>query len=76
LRSVNTKKNQFSVVLVVDDARTENKDRALNQPIVFYPQGGHQANEFVVNKVGKDTISGYISVPKNGPTTTSAASGN
>jgi len=76
LRSVNTKKNQFSVVLVVDDARTENRDRALNQPIVFYPQGAHQANEFVVNKVGKDTISGYISVPRNGTSTTAASSGD
>jgi hypothetical protein len=75
LRSVNTKKNQFSVVLVVDDVRTENKDRALNQPIVFYPQGTHQADEFVVNTVTKDKISGYISMPKSASNTT-AASGN
>ena len=56
LRSVNTKRNQFTVALIVDDVRTENKDRPLNQPIVFYPHGTHQADEFVVNTVGKDKI--------------------
>jgi multidrug efflux pump subunit AcrA (membrane-fusion protein) len=72
LRSVNTKKNQFSVVLVVDDVRTENKNRLSNQPIVFYPHGTHQADEFVVNTVGKDEIRGYISMPKNPTSTTTA----
>jgi hypothetical protein len=72
LRSVNLKKNQFSVVLVVDDVRTESKDRILNQPIVFYPHGTHEADEFVVNTVGKDKISGYISVPKYPASTTTA----
>jgi hypothetical protein len=75
LHSVNTKKNQFTVALVVDDVRTEKKDRTVNEPIVFYPHGSHQADEFVVNSVTKDKISGYISMPKNGGTT-SAASGN
>jgi membrane-associated HD superfamily phosphohydrolase len=77
LRSVNPKRNLFTVALIVDDVRTENKDRALNQPIVFYPHGTHQADEFVVNTVGKDKISGYISRPKNPTSTTTAtASGN
>ncbi len=75
LHSVNTKKNQFTVALVVDDVRTEKKDRTVNEPIVFYPHGSHQADEFVVNSVSKDKIAGYISMPKNGGTTT-AASGN
>ena len=65
LRSVNTKKNQFSVAVVLDDVRTEKKDRTVNEPIVFYPNGSHQADELVVNQVGKDKISGYISTPKN-----------
>jgi hypothetical protein len=72
LRSVNAKKNQFSVVLVVDDVRTESKDRVSNQPIVFYPRGAHQANEFVVNTIAKDKISGYISTPKSPASTTTA----
>jgi hypothetical protein len=75
LRSVNMKKNQFTVALVVDDVRTEKKDRTVNEPVVFYPRGSHQPDEFVVNSVNKDKITGYVSMPKNGATTT-AASGN
>jgi hypothetical protein len=74
LRSVNPRKNQFTVVLVVNDVRTENKNRLSNQPIVFYPRGSHQADEFVVNTVGKDRISGYISIPKGPVNTTTTAS--
>ena len=53
------------VALVVDDVRTEKKNRMVNEPVVFYTHGLHQADEFVVNSVSKDKISGYISVPKN-----------
>jgi hypothetical protein len=70
LRSVDTKKNKFTVALTVDDNRTEKKDRLVDEPVVFYPRGSHQADEFVVNSVGKDKISGYISMPKNPPATT------
>jgi hypothetical protein len=73
LRSVDMKRNQFTVVLVIDDVRTENKDHALNQPIAFFPQGTHEADEFVVNSLGRDKISGYISMPKNAPNITRAA---
>jgi hypothetical protein len=75
LHSVNIKKNQYTVALVVDDVRTEKKDRTVNEPVVFYPRGSHQADEFVVNSVSKDKITGYISMPKNGAQSTTA-SGN
>ena len=75
LRSVDTKKGKFTVALTVDDNRTEKKDRLVDEPVVFYPRGSHQADEFVVNSVAKDKISGYISVPKNPPATTANASG-
>ena len=45
----------------------------MNEPVVFYPRGSHQADEFVVNSVGKDKITGYISMPKNPPATTANA---
>jgi hypothetical protein len=76
LRSADPKKNQFTVALVVDDVRTEKKNRLVNEPIVFYTHGLHQADEFVVNSVQKDKITGYISVPKNPVQTTASASGN
>ena len=75
LISVNPKQNRFTVVLVVEDVRTENKNRLSNQPIVFYPHGTHQADEFVVNTVAKDKISGYVSIPKNPVSTTTTALG-
>src|SRR6202049_777706 len=75
LRSVDTKKNKYTVALTVDDVRTEKKDRTVNEPVVFYPRGSRQADEFVVNSVGKNKISGYVSMPKNPPATSANASG-
>jgi Tfp pilus assembly protein PilO len=75
LRSVDTKKNKFTVALVVDDIRTEKKDRLINEPIFFYQRGAKsQPTEFVVNSVGKDKITGYVSIPKKAPAGTAAAS--
>jgi len=76
LKNADPKKNKFTVALIVDDVRTEKKDRLTNEPIVFYTHGLHQADEFVVNSVSKDKITGYISVPKNPVQTSASASGN
>jgi hypothetical protein len=79
LRSVDIKKNKFTVALVVDDLRTEKKDRLVNEPVIFYQRGAKsQATEFVVNSVGKDKITGYVSIPKRAPagSTTAASAGN
>ena len=64
LTKTNPKKNQFTVNLYFDDKRTERKDKAINEPVYFYVQGASSALELVVNKLGKDSISGYISAPK------------
>ena len=64
LKGVNEKRNQYSVAMTVEDKRFEKKNRALNEPILFYTSGTHQAEEVVINKVGKDRISGYLSIPK------------
>ena len=64
LRGVNPKRNQYSVVMVVEDKRFEKKNRAVNEPVFFYTTGTHLPEEIVVNKVGKNQISGYVSIPK------------
>jgi chromosome segregation ATPase len=64
LKGVNEKRNQYSVAMTVEDKRFEKKNRALNEPILFYTTGSHQAEEVVINKVGKDQITGYVSMPK------------
>ena len=66
LKGVNPKRNQYSVAMTVEDKRFDKKNRALNEPILFYTSGTHQAEEVVINKVGKDQISGYVSLPKGG----------
>jgi chromosome segregation ATPase len=71
LKGVNEKRNQYSVAMTVEDKRFEKKNRALNEPILFYTSSSHQAEEVVINKVGKDQISGYLSMPKAGSTSAS-----
>src|SRR6202790_167179 len=78
LKGVNEKKNQVNIAMTVEDKRFEKKNRALNEPIFFYISGTHIPEEIVINKVGKDQVSGYVSIPKanSQPVTTSTTSGN
>jgi len=64
LRGVNEKRNLYNIAVTVDDKRVERKDRGINEPIFFYPHGTHQPEEIVINKVGRNEVSGYLSVPK------------
>jgi hypothetical protein len=75
LRGVNTKKNLYTVAIYVDDARYEKKNRSSNEPIYFFVHGSRAPLEFTVNSIGKDKISGYLSVPKVN-TVHAQASGN
>jgi len=78
LKGVNEKHNRANVVVVLEDKKIEEKNRNINSPIVIYPSGAHQAEEVVINKIGKNTISGYVSMPKSGaqPATSASKSGN
>ena len=64
LKGVNEKRNQFNVAMTVEDKLFLKKNRAANEPIFFYTSGTHIPEEVVINKIGKDTISGYVSIPK------------
>jgi hypothetical protein len=64
LERTDPKRNTFSVYLLFDDKRTERSNKAMNEPVFFYVQGASSALELVVNKMGKDTVSGYMSTPK------------
>ena len=75
LKSTNQKKNRANLVLTVEDKSTEDKNRSINQPLFFYLSGTHQPQEIVINKIGKNQISGYLSIPKaNAHPVTAAAS--
>jgi uncharacterized protein (DUF2141 family) len=77
LKGINEKRSQFSVAMTAEDRRIEKKNRNMNEPIFFYISGTKIPEELVINKLGKDTVSGYISIPKaNGqsqPATTSSS---
>jgi len=73
LKGVNEKHNQYSVAMTVEDKRFEKKNRSLNEPILFYTSGTHQPGEVVINKVGKDQVSGYLSMPKASGQSTGSA---
>jgi hypothetical protein len=64
LDKTDTKRNTFNVYLYFDDKRTQRSNKAINEPVYFYVQGAPNALELVVNKLGKDRISGYLSTPK------------
>jgi len=78
LKGVNQKKNQVNLAMTVEDKRFEKKNRAMNEPIFFYISGTHIPEEIVINKVGKDQVSGYVSIPKANSQQSSASttSGN
>ena len=64
LQKTDTKRNVFTVNVVFDDKPHLHRDKAMDEPVYFYVQGASSALELVVNKLGKDSISGYISTPK------------
>jgi cell division protein FtsB len=68
LKGVNEKRNQFSLALVVEDKRVEEKNRALNEPMFFYTSGVRFPEEIVINKVSDNSVSGYLSIPKSNNT--------
>jgi len=73
LRGTNTKKSQFTVAMTVDDLRVEKKNRQVNEPIYFYTRGGRQPLELVINKVDKNKVVGYLSIPKSNQVATASS---
>ncbi len=64
LEKTNPKRNQFTVTLLFDDKAHPYKDRTINEPLPFYVGGAQSQLELVVNKLGKDSVAGYMSAPK------------
>ena len=62
LRNVNEERNTFDLAITVEDKFFVKKSRAANEPIFFYITGTHIPEEIVINKIGKDSVGGYVSV--------------
>jgi hypothetical protein len=73
LHTTNLKKSQYGVTIFVDDQRHDKKNLTANEPLYFFESGARAPLEFVVNQVGKDKITGYLSVPKANATHAQAA---
>ena len=73
LHATNLKRSQYGVTIFVDDQRHDKKNLTANEPLYFFQSGARAPLEFVVNQVGKDKISGYLSVPKANSTHAQAA---
>lgn len=63
-KKVDTKRNKYNLEIMADDKRIEKKDKTVNEPVQMYVGGNRQPYEIVVNEVRKDTIVGYVAVPK------------
>jgi len=66
LKSTNVTKKRYNVSLIVDDARIEKKNLAIDEPVFFHQGSDRRPLELVVNTVAKDKVTGYISIPKAG----------
>jgi predicted nucleic acid-binding Zn-ribbon protein len=64
LEKTDPKRNVFSFYLIADDKRIYRSNRAMNEPVYLIVNGASSALELVVNKLGKDSVSGYMSTPK------------
>jgi chromosome segregation ATPase len=64
LKRTDPKKNRYTIDLTADDKTVEKKDRGANEPLQFMTSKAKQPYELVVNDVKKDTIVGYLSIPK------------
>ena len=67
LKKVDQKKGKFTMNVVADDRTIEKKDRNMLEPIQFYTGRDRNLYELVVFSETKNSVSGYVSTPKNAP---------
>jgi ABC-type transporter Mla subunit MlaD len=65
VKRTDIRRNRFTVEVVADDKRIEKKDKTVNEPVQFYVSSKSRVPyELVINEVRKDTVVGYLSMPK------------
>jgi len=68
LKKADAKKSRFTMMVYSDDKSYEKKDRNANEPLQFYSGKDPMLFEIVVNSVsGKNTVVGYLAMPKGAP---------
>ncbi|MCL4795057.1 MAG: hypothetical protein KJZ84_10855 [Bryobacteraceae bacterium] len=65
VKRTDTRRNRFTIDIIADDKRVEKKDKTVNEPVQFYVLSRARVPyELVVNEVRKDTLVGYLAMPK------------
>jgi hypothetical protein len=64
LRKADAKHKNYDIAMVVDDDQLMKKKINLYEPVWIHRIDDPQPVQIVVNKIGKDTIHGYVSAPK------------
>jgi hypothetical protein len=64
LRKADSKHEYCDLQFLVDDREIDRKHVNLFEAITFYPQGYPLPLEVVINRIGKDSVQGYVSEPK------------
>ncbi|HEY3743406.1 MAG TPA: hypothetical protein VGL53_26350 [Bryobacteraceae bacterium] len=64
LKKTDAKRNRFTFDVLADDKMVEKRDKTVNEPVQFYLASARQPYEVVINSVTKDSVKGYLSVPK------------
>jgi len=64
LRRADMKNKNYDIAMVVDDNQLTKKKINLYEPVWIHRTDDPQPVQIVVNKIGKDSIHGYVSAPK------------
>lgn len=65
LRKADLKHSRYTLEVMSDDKNLEKKNRELDEPLQFYAGKQPMLFEIVINEIGKNDVSGYLSTPKN-----------
>lgn len=63
LRGTSPKRNRYSISLLTNGKEIVRRRQTLFEPVQFHLGGVGIPSEFVVKKIGKDVIEGYLSTP-------------
>jgi hypothetical protein len=67
LKKADVKHSRYTLEIYSDDKKIEKKNRDLDEPLQFYTGKTPMLFEVVINQIGKNQVSGYLSAPKNAP---------
>ena len=65
LKDTSPKNNRFTMELMADDKKFEQKKKHVHEAMRFYLSGSEQPYEVVVTSVRKDRVNGYVSKAKH-----------